>query len=101
MEENQKRRATRSLRDGLDRILVDLQSLYRDILLVQLDAPVDTVNAAIQDELEEAARAATPAQSLATLDAIALARERIDANVSPALSLEAMLISAIRKAPAP
>jgi len=101
LEEDQKRRATRSLRDGLDRILVDLQSLYRDILLLQLDAPVDTVNAAIQDELVEAARAATPTQSLATLDAIALARERIDANVSPALSLEAMLISAIRKAPAP
>jgi DNA polymerase-3 subunit delta' len=101
LEEDQKRRATRSLRDGLDRILVDLQSLYRDILLLQLDAPVDTVNAAIQDELEEAARNATPAQSLATLDAIALARERIDANVSPALSLEAMLISAIRKGSAP
>ena len=101
LEEDQKRRATRSLRDGLDRILVDLQSLYRDILLLQLDAPVDTVNAAIQDELEDAASAATPSQSLATLDAIALARTRIDANVSPALSLEAMLISAIRKGTAP
>jgi len=97
LEEDQKRRATRSLRDGLDRILVDLQSLYRDILLLQLDAPVETVNAAIQPELEEAARAAGPVESLATLDAIALARTRIDANVSPALSLEAMLISAIRK----
>jgi DNA polymerase-3 subunit delta' len=101
LEEDQKRRATRSLRDGLDRILVDLQSLYRDILLLQLDAPVDIVNAAIEPELVEAARAATPTESLATLDAIALARTRIDANVSPALSLEAMLISAIRKGSAP
>src|SRR5690606_28662241 len=29
LEDDQKRRATRSLRDGLDRILVDLLSLYR------------------------------------------------------------------------
>ena len=36
LEEDQKRRATRSLRDGIDRILVDLLSLYRDILLLQL-----------------------------------------------------------------
>ena len=33
MEDDQKRRATRSLRDGLDRILVDVSSLYRDLLL--------------------------------------------------------------------
>ena len=39
MEEDQKRRATRSLRDGIDRILVDLLSLYRDVLLIQLGAP--------------------------------------------------------------
>lgn len=97
LEEDQKRRATRSLRDGLDRILVDLQSLYRDILLMQLDSGLEPVNLAIYAELERAARDATPEQSLATLDAIAEARERIDANVAPALALEAMLVSAIRR----
>jgi DNA polymerase-3 subunit delta' len=33
------------------------------------------------------------------MDAIATARERIDGNVSPALALEAMLISTARKEP--
>jgi DNA polymerase-3 subunit delta' len=96
LEEDQKRRATRSLRDGLDRILVDLLSLYRDILFLQLGAQTDPVNLAIYADLEGAARESTPVQTLATLDAIAEARRRIDANVAPALALEAMLVSAVR-----
>lgn len=97
LEDEQKRRATRSLRDGIDRILVDLASLYRDVLLVQLDARVPLVNLEIESELRTAAAAATPAQTLGTLDAIQLARTRIEGNVQPALALEAMLVSAIRR----
>jgi DNA polymerase-3 subunit delta' len=96
LEEDQKRRATRSLRDGLDRILVDLLSLYRDILLLQLGVDSDPVNLAIYSELEVAARASTPAVTLSTLDAISEARTRIDGNVAPALALEAMLVTAVR-----
>jgi len=96
LEEDQKRRATRGLRDGLDRILVDLLSLYRDVLLLQLGAPVEPVNAAIEDRLRAAAAACVPEATLATMDAIAAARRRIDANVAPALALEAMLVTAIR-----
>lgn len=96
LDDDQKRRATRSLRDGLDRILVDLLSLYRDVLLLQLDVDQEPVNLAIYSDLEAAARAATPARTLATLDAIATARTRIEGNVAPALALEAMLVSAIR-----
>jgi DNA polymerase-3 subunit delta' len=99
LEEDQKRRATRSLRDGLDRIMVDLLSLYRDILLVQLGSDVEPINLEAIDEVRAAAAAATPAQTLATLDAIATARRRIDSNVAPALTLEAMLISARRSTP--
>ncbi|WP_344377287.1 DNA polymerase III subunit delta' [Agromyces tropicus] len=102
LEEDQKRRATRSLRDGIDRILVDLASLFRDILVTQLGAQVDLVNLEVADHIARAAAAATPAQTLATLDAIQEARIRIDANVQPALALEAMLVSAIRRPePAP
>ncbi|GAA1055528.1 DNA polymerase III subunit delta' [Agromyces luteolus] len=97
LEEDQKRRATRSLRDGIDRILVDLASLFRDILVTQLGAEVDLVNLEIAADIARAAASATPAQSLATLDAIQEARIRIDANVQPALALEAMLVSAIRR----
>jgi DNA polymerase III subunit delta' len=98
MEEDQKRRATRSLRDGIDRILVDLLSLYRDVLLIQLGAPIEPVNLAIRPDLVRAAESVDAASTLAMLDAIATARERIDGNVSAALALEAMLITAKRGA---
>lgn len=97
LEDDQKRRATRSLRDGIDRILVDLASLFRDILLVQLAADVELVNREMLAAIEAAAASASPARTLATLDAIQEARTRIDGNVAPALALEAMLVSAIRR----
>ncbi len=96
LEDDQKRRATRSLRDGIDRILVDLASLYRDILLIQLAADVDLVNRELLEPMRRAAASASPARTLATLDAIQASRERIEGNVQPALALEAMLVSAIR-----
>ena len=96
LDEDQKRRATRSLRDGIDRIMVDLLSLYRDILLIQLGVPGEPINVRIIDRLETAAAGCTPVATLATMDAIATARDRIESNVTPALALEAMLVTAIR-----
>jgi DNA polymerase III subunit delta' len=101
LEEDQKRRATRSLRDGIDRIMVDLLSLYRDILLIQLGVPGDPINLSILGRVEAAAALSDAAGTLATMDAIAVARRRIDSNVAPALALEAMLVTAVRKAVAP
>ncbi|MGN6126107.1 MAG: DNA polymerase III subunit delta' [Humibacter sp.] len=96
LEEDQKRRATRSLRDGIDRILTDLLSLYRDILVVQLGAGTELVNLELGERLRASARSSSPATTLATMDAIQEARERIDGNVAPALALEAMLVVARR-----
>lgn len=98
LEEDQKRRATRSLRDGIDRIMVDLLSLYRDILLMQLGVSSDPINLSIYSDLVMASTSATPQETLATMDAIATARKRIESNVTPTLALEAMLMSARRKA---
>ena len=97
LEDDQKRRATRSLRDGIDRILVDLTSLYRDVMMVQLGRDGTLINLGLLPELRRAANACAPAATVATMDAIALARQRIEANVAPALALEAMLVSMIRR----
>ena len=96
LEEDQKRRATRSLRDGIDRILIDLLSVFRDIVMVQLGRPGAVINREFGDEIARAAHATTPARTLETMDEIALARKRIEGNVAPALALEAMLVSAVR-----
>lgn len=97
LEDDQKRRATRSLRDGIDRILVDLQSLFRDILLRQLGSALEPVNASAAESVERVAAQSDAAATLAVMDAIAAARRRIEANVPPALALEAMLIATLRK----
>lgn len=101
LEEEQKRRSRRGLRDGLDRILVDLLSLYRDVLLRQLGAPAELVNEALRERIEDVAQRTAPAATLAVLDGIAEARTRIEANVAPLLALESMLITLAIGAPAP
>lgn len=92
LEENQKRRATRANRDVLDRALVDLLSLYRDVLVVQLGAPVELVNAELADEIERMAASCSPADSVRRMEAIGEARERIEANVAPLLAIEALMV---------
>jgi len=97
LEDDQKRRATRSLRDGIDRILVDLASLERDILMLQLGWADTVINLELGERLRAAADAGTAAQTLASLDAISAARTRIEGNVAPLLALEAMLVTFRRR----
>jgi DNA polymerase-3 subunit delta' len=92
LEENQKRRATRAQRDVLDRSLVDLLSLYRDVLVVQLGADVELVNAELGAEVERLARSSSADATIRRMDAIGTARERIEANVAPLLAVEALMV---------
>ncbi|CAB4629182.1 unannotated protein [freshwater metagenome] len=97
LEEAQKRRATRSLRDGIDRILVDQMSLYRDVLTIQLSADAELVNQDLKGNLDEVASSSTPAQTIAKLEAMAQARVRIGSNVRDLMVLEALAIALRRK----
>lgn len=92
LEEEQKSRATRAQRDVLDRAMVDLLSLYRDVLVVQLGADVALVNADLEAEVRSLAADSTPEQTLQRMDAVATARTRLAANVAPLLAVEAMMV---------
>ncbi|GAB6900344.1 DNA polymerase III subunit delta' [Kineosporia succinea] len=97
LEENQKRRATRAQRDVLDRSLIDLLSLYRDVLVLQLGATgredsIELVNAEMADLINAEARQSTATSTLRRMEAIGVARERIEANVSPLLALESLMV---------
>ena len=103
LEDDQKRRAKRSVTDHLDRTLTDLLSFYRDVLVLQLDARggtgverenVELVNEPLRGALQDFAARARPEATLERMDAINAARRRLTTtNVAPLLALEAMAVS--------
>lgn len=95
LEEDQKRRRTRSLRDGIDRVFTDLLSLYRDALMLSLNAGVDLVNLEVENELRQWVQRLSPEQIIELTAAIDTARERLARNVGPALTLEALFSTVI------
>ena len=90
LEENQKRRNTRALRDGIDRIFTDAESFFRDIMALQLGAGVELTNPELESELVARANSTTSLQTIEVLDAVAQARIRLGANVRDLLVLEAL-----------
>jgi DNA polymerase-3 subunit delta' len=98
LEEGQKRRATRSLRDGLDRILVDLLALYRDVLTVQLNTSAELVNRDLAQQIKDVANTSKPEDTIAIIDTIEKSRDRIDRNVRDIYVMDALAATLKRKA---
>ncbi|MEZ3162242.1 DNA polymerase III subunit delta' [Microbacterium sp. BWT-B31] len=93
LEDDQKRRATRSLRDGIDRVLTDLQSMFRDVVVLQFGRDDDLVNCELEPELRSLAAAWTTERTLVVLDRVSETRRNLDQNVAPTLALESMLVT--------
>lgn len=93
LKENQKRRAVRFQRDVLDRMMVDLLALYRDVVAIQLGADIDLINTDLTEQIRALAEATTLSGSLARMEAVGLARRRLQGNVRPLLAMEALLIA--------
>jgi DNA polymerase-3 subunit delta' len=92
LEKNQKRRATRFVRDMVDRSLIDILSVYRDLLRLHATPAADLVNAEMRADLERLTRTLSPEDVLQRMDAVRDARDRIAANVNILLALEAMAL---------
>lgn len=90
LEENQKRRNTRALRDGIDRIFTDMESLFRDILSLQLMTNSPLINQELSEEIQLRASSTSAENSIGVLEAISTARSRIDANVRDLVVLESL-----------
>jgi len=90
LEENQKRRNTRALRDGIDRIFTDMESLFRDILSLQLGTNSPLINQELSEEIQLRANSTSAENSIGVLEAISTARSRIDANVRDLVVLESL-----------
>ncbi len=93
LADDQKRRATRSLRDGIDRVLTDLQSMFRDVVMLQFGRSAGLINVELDADLRALADAWPPSRTLLVLDEIALTRRNVERNAAPVLALESLLVA--------
>ncbi|HLN76059.1 MAG TPA: DNA polymerase III subunit delta' [Nocardioidaceae bacterium] len=94
LTESQKQRGKRRTLDVVDRCLMDLVSVYRDVIAVQSGAPGDLVNEEMRGDISGLARRSTPEQNLRRIDAVFAAREKmLEFQVPPLLALESMMLS--------
>lgn len=93
LEREQRLRRTRVQRDSIDRALVDILALYRDVLVRQLGTDIELVNEEIRPSIDRLAATSTPESTLRRMEAIVAAREALEANAAPLLALEAMTLA--------
>src|SRR6266702_3840283 len=93
LEDRQKSRATRLKRDALDRALLDLAAFYRDVLAVQLGAPVDLASAGHKADVRRQAGGSSAEATVRRIEAVMTCRERLELNVAPLLAVEEMTLA--------
>jgi len=91
LEKEQKSRSTRMVRDYLDRALLDLSTLYRDVLLVQSGSNDPLINEDLKSEISKLAATEGPPRTLKKIEAILKTRSNLAQNAAPLLLIEALM----------
>jgi DNA polymerase-3 subunit delta' len=92
LAKRQKSRRTRTVRDQVDRALIDLMGLYRDVFIVQMDSGVDLINEEMLPQVQRIAAASTAEETAMRMQAITHARSSVLAGVAPIAALEALMV---------
>jgi len=92
LAKKQRLRRTRTVRDQVDRALVDLMGLYRDVLAIQFDSEVELINDEMRPQLAQLAARSTTNDTGRRLRALTYTRQQIGANVAPQLALESLMV---------
>ena len=91
LEKEQKTRATRLVRDYLDRALLDLATFYRDVMLVQSGATDFLINSDLQSEITNIASTSAESKTLDKIQVILKTRINLGHNAAPLLAVEALM----------
>ncbi len=91
LEKEQKSRSTRMVRDYLDRALLDLSTLYRDVLLVQSNSVDSLINQDLISQINQLAQATKPEQTIRKIETILKTRRNLAQNAAPLLLIEALM----------
>lgn len=92
LEDEQKTRHKRMVRDSLDHTLTELTGFYRDVLALQTAPGTPLINADVADVIEPVARQKSPEQTVRALDLILDARTKLEGNVAPLMTFESLLV---------
>ena len=94
LEKSQKTRAKRRHLDVVDRGLMDMVSVYRDVLTLQLGADSDLVNEEVRGDVVALVQRSTAETTLQRIGAVFEAREQmLEFNVPALLALESMMVA--------
>lgn len=91
LERRQKSRSTRTQRDAIDRVLVDLAGFFRDALVIGSDARVPLTHPDREPDVRRAATEWPPESVLRRLEAVLACRTALDQNVKPEIAVESMM----------
>ena len=89
LEKEQKSATTRSIRDNLDSALLDIASIYRDVLVTQSGSD-EILNIDLRLEITDFAKTTTPKRSIERIEALLEARINLGRNSAPLSTLEAL-----------
>jgi DNA polymerase-3 subunit delta' len=91
LEKEQKTRTTRMVRDSLDAALLDIATLYRDIMMIQSGHIDSLINIEIAEEIRTLATILPTHRTIQKLDAIMKARKNLGYNAAPLLTIETLM----------
>lgn len=91
LEKEQKSRTTRMIRDSIDGALVDIATLYRDVMFVQSGTQGALINQEFVSDISKMAVRIPPAKTVSKIAAIMSARTNLSHNAAPLLTLEALM----------
>ncbi len=97
LEKEQKSRATRIIRESIDGALLDLATLYRDVIMVQAGVTESMINSDMRPEIESYATNFPAHIAAQKVNAILEARKHLAMNVAPLVTCEALMCELARR----
>jgi DNA polymerase-3 subunit delta' len=91
LEKEQKARATRMVRDSLDGALLDIATFYREVMMVQSGYSDALINVDMTEQINAYAQRTPPHATINKIGAIMEAREHLNRNAAPLLTIEALM----------
>jgi DNA polymerase-3 subunit delta' len=91
LEKEQKTRASRMVRDFLDASLLDISSLYRDVLTVKIDSKGNLINQDFAELIKSKSERISETDAVKAINIILEHRKKLTQNSSPILTVESLI----------